>query len=132
MVESHSLARAAATIPPVMERPASENMLGSNTGGGGAGGGDPLDFFGAIRDLVQQSLRPEELDKYSSLGRVDFPAATNVSSNSCGHCQDGKVVAELRRENERLVERVHFLEQALRGAEGRGARVSLRSKCVLL
>lgn len=126
MVESQSLARAAATTPPAMEMPASENMFGSNTGG------DPLDFFGAIRDLVQQSLRPDELEKYSSLGRVEFPAASNVSTNSGRSSQDGRVMAELRRENDRLVERVHVLEQALQKAEGRGARVGSDQRCCIL
>lgn len=126
MVESQSLARAAATSPPSMEMPASENMFGSNTGG------DPLDFFGAIRDLVQQSLRPDELEKYSSLGRVDFPAASNVSTTNGRNSQDSRVMVELRRENDRLVERVHVLEQALQKAEGRGARVGSHQGCCML
>lgn len=69
---------------------------------------DPLDYFGAIRDAVEDCLKPEELERYMApRRRVEFPVASN---SDC--CHDG-LVAALREENRLLEKRVAFLEHAL-------------------
>lgn len=69
---------------------------------------DPLDYFGAIRNAVEDCLKQEELEKYRApRQRVEFPVASNS-----GCCHDG-FVAALREENRLLEKRVAFLEHAL-------------------
>lgn len=85
---------------------------------------DPLDFFGAIRGLVEQSISKEEMTKYStssgstSLRRrlanhVDFSSSTTTA------VEDNPSVVEqqLRLENESLRRRVSELERELRQNE---------------
>lgn len=73
---------------------------------------DPLDFFGAIRGLVEQSVSPEDLERYApprELQRgAEFPAST-ASGFSAPSRLDG-IVEELRIENGLLRQRVAELE----------------------
>ncbi|CAB1098272.1 unnamed protein product [Ectocarpus sp. CCAP 1310/34] len=68
-------------------------------------GGDPLDFFGAICNLVEQSIPPEDLRNYSSQQPLEIPVVNR--SNSFGG-----IVEELQAENDRLRERVLEFESA--------------------
>ncbi|CAM9953871.1 unnamed protein product [Ectocarpus sp. 4 AP-2014] len=68
-------------------------------------GGDPLDFFGAIRNLVEQSIPPEDLRKYSSQQPLEIPVVNSSSSF-------GGIVEELQAENDKLRERVLEFESA--------------------
>lgn len=69
-------------------------------------GGDPLDFFGAIRNLVEQSIQPEDIRKYSSQARLEIPVVNSSSSSY------GGIVEELQADNDNLRERVLELESA--------------------
>lgn len=77
---------------------------------------DPLDFFGAIRDLVEQSIPREEINKYATPRHQrrgeGFPVVRSIGTSPSG------LVAELRAENGFLVKRVAELENALRRAQG--------------
>ncbi|CBJ28578.1 TiTiN family member (ttn-1) [Ectocarpus siliculosus] len=68
-------------------------------------GGDPLDFFGAIRNLVEQSIQPEDLRKYSSQQPLEVPVVNSSSSF-------GGIVVELQAENDKLRQRVLEFESA--------------------
>lgn len=68
-------------------------------------GGDPLDFFGAIRNLVEQSIQPEDLRKYSSQQPLEIRVVNSSSSF-------GGIVEELQAENDKLRERVLEFESA--------------------
>ncbi|CAN0344619.1 unnamed protein product, partial [Ectocarpus fasciculatus] len=70
------------------------------------GGGDPLDFFGAIRNLVEQSIQPEDIRKYSSQQQLEIPVVNNSSSSRY------RIVEDLQAERDKLRERVSELESA--------------------
>lgn len=88
---------------------------------------DPLDFFGAIRDLVEQSIPQQELKRYAPSQqkqqrkwKVEGPAgaAGSCSSSAGGESGLGGIVAQLEGENGTLRDRVSELERALRKAQG--------------
>lgn len=107
---------------------------------------DPLDFFGAIRDLVEQSIPQQELKRYAPSQqkqqrkwKVEAPgaAAGSCSSGSGGESGLGGIVAQLEGENGTLRDRVSELERALRKAQGCppkkvGVLVLMGAACLLV
>lgn len=87
---------------------------------------DPLDFFGAIRDLVEQSIPQQEIKRYAPLQqkqqrkwKAEAPAAVGSCSSSTGGESGLRgIVAQLEGENGTLRDRVSELERALRKAQG--------------
>lgn len=101
---------------------------------------DALDFFGAIRDLVETKIPPEELRKHAprrelgdTFGAAEFPSAASGSSSSGGGKDDAaaeKIVqdCQLRAENLFLRGRVSELELALQDAQETSHRLVSRGR----
>lgn len=91
---------------------------------------DPLDFFGAIANLVEQSISPKDIDNYASSTRqrrVDFPSSITSSSSLS---QDEAVVTELKTENSHLRGRVPELERALDQVKERSGQMVSTTRSV--
>ena len=97
---------------------------------------DPLDFFGAIRDLVEQSIPQQDIKRYAlprqkqPQWKVEAPAAVGSSSRTGAESGLGGIVAQLEGENGTLRDRVSELERALRKAQGYQSK-KVRIACFL-
>lgn len=104
--------------------------------------GDALDFFGTIRSLVEQSIQPEDLQKYAS-SQGERGGFLMVNGGYGGGDSRGgaaspqhQIVEQLRRENGALRGKVWELEQALQESQenshslvsGRGREMGLTAR----
>lgn len=108
--------------------------------------GDALDFFGTIRNLVEQSIQPEDLQKYASHREQGEFLTVNSNAGGGGGSRSGAsspqhlIVEQLRRENGALRGKVWELELALQESQenshrlvsGRGTESAARGGVSLL
>lgn len=102
--------RAGLTMPVPPELSGMNNMLGPNKPAA-----DALDFFGAIRNLVENAIPTGEIQRYRALRKQDIEFS--VVGSACGSSTGGIVAQELRAENEILRKKVSDLERALEEAQ---------------